>query len=57
MPSSTDSDELYIGFDGDRNGRQHELNNRKNQKGKYQAEICLGMLSVLQNIKENPHAA
>ena len=39
--SAEGSDDLSIGFDGDRTRRQRELTNNKNQKGKYHVRIYL----------------
>ena len=36
-----DYDDLSIGFDTDRNGRQLQLTNNKNQKGEYHVRIIL----------------
>ena len=41
ITSSKGSDDLSIGFDRDRNGRQRELTNKKTQKGKYHVRIYL----------------
>ena len=39
--SAKETDDLFIGFDRDRAGRQRELTNNKNQKGKNHVRIML----------------
>ena len=41
LTSSRGSDDLFIGFDRDRNRRQRELTNNKTQEGKFHVKICL----------------
>ena len=41
ITSAKDTDDLFIGFDRDLNGRQRELTNNKNQKGNYHIRIML----------------
>ena len=41
LTSSKGADDLSIGFDRDRGGRQRELTNNKSQKGKYHVRIYL----------------
>ena len=41
LSSSKGSDDLFIGFDRDRNRRQRELTNNKSQRGKYHVSIYL----------------
>ena len=41
LTSSRDSDDLSFGFDRDRRGRQRELTDNKNVKGKYYVRIYL----------------
>ena len=41
ITSSKDSDDLYIGFDRNRNRRRDQLAQNKNMKGKYHRKIML----------------
>ena len=53
ITSSKVSDGLSIEFDRDRNRGQGELTDNKNRKEAIKLELCLGMYSILLNIKKN----
>ena len=50
--SATDSDDLSIELDRDRNGRQRKLTNNKNVKGKIILQLCSNIFLVLPNTKK-----
>ena len=53
--SARNTDDLFIGFRRDREGRKRELTNNKNIKGKYHVTIMLKDFLVLPNTKKKVH--